>query len=91
MTDGTGLAGDAAALDGADDVDLADQIGRSQRLTNDHLQGVQTEVIVDVTAVDGDGAGAALVDADTSDGGFATAGAVLILSLALVHSLLPPD
>ena len=91
MTDGAGLAGHAAALDGADDIDLADQIGRSQRLTDDHLQGIQAEIIIDITAVDGDGAGAALIDADTGNGGFTTAGAVLILSLALVHSLLPPD
>ena len=37
------------------------------------------------------GTGAALIQANAGDGGFATAGAVLILSLALVHSLLPPD
>ena len=91
MTDGAGLAGNAAALDGADNVDLTDQIGRSQRLTDDHLQGIEAEIIVDIATVDGDGAGAALIDADTGDGGLTTAGAVLILSLALVQSLLPPD
>ena len=91
MTDGAGLAGDAAAFDGADEVDLAEHVGGGQRLTDDHLQRVEAEVIVDVTTVDGDGAGAALIQANAGDGGFATAGAVLILSLALVHSLLPPD
>ena len=58
MTDGACLAGDAAAFDGADQIDLAQQIGSSQRLTDNHLQGVQAEVLIDIPAVDGDGAGA---------------------------------
>ena len=91
MTDGAGLTGHAAALDGADDVNLAEGIGGDQRLTNDQLQGFKAEVIVDVTAIDDDGAGAAFIDADARDGGLPSAGAVLILFLALVHSLLPPD
>ena len=33
-----------------------------QGLTDDQLQGLQAEIIVDVTAVDGDGAGAALIE-----------------------------
>ena len=49
------------------------------------------EVIVDIAAIDGDGAGAFLIQADTGNGGLTTASAVLILSFALVHSLLPPD
>ena len=85
------IAPDAAAFDGADQIDLAQQVGSSQRLTDNHLQGIETEVVVDVTAVDGDSAGAALIQANAGDGRLATAGAVLILSFALVHSLLPPD
>ena len=91
MTDGAGLTGNAAALDGADDVDLADVLGGDQGLTNDQLQGVQTKVVVDVAAVDDDGAGAVLVNANTGDGRLTSAGAVLILSLALVHCKLPPN
>ena len=91
MTDGACLAGDAAAFDGADQIDLAQKVGSSQRLTDNHLQGIETEVVVDVTAVDGDSAGTALIQANAGDGRLATAGAVLILSFALVHSLLPPD
>ena len=51
MADSTGLTGYAAAGDGDDNVNLAQQIGGDQRLTDDQLQGVQTEILVDVTAV----------------------------------------
>ena len=91
VTDRARLTGDAAALDGADDVNLADHVGGDQRLTDDQLQSVQTKVVVDLTTVDDDGAGAVLIDADAGNGGLPSAGAVLILSLALVHSLLPPE
>ena len=91
VTDGACLTGDAAAFDGADQVDLAQKVSGSQRLTDDHLQGIETEIIVDIATVDGNGAGAALIQANAGDGRLATAGAVLILSLALVQSLLPPD
>ena len=63
MTDSAGLAGNAAACDGDNNVNLAQQIGGDQGLTNDQLQGLQTEVIVDITAVDDNGAGAVLVNA----------------------------
>jgi len=86
-----GLTGDAAALNGADEIDLADQLGGGEGLTDDHLQGVQTKIIIDVTAVNRDRAGAALIQTNAGDGRLTSAGAVLILSLALVHTLLPPD
>ena len=91
VADSTGLTGYAAAGDGDDNVNLAQQIGGDQRLTDDQLQGVQTEILVDVTAVDDDGTGAVLVNANTGNGGLTTAGAVKILLLALVHSKLPPN
>ena len=86
MTDGACLTGHAAAGDSDNQVNLAQHVGSDQRLTNQQLQGLQTEVIVDVTAVDGDGTGAAFINTDSGDGGLPTAGALLILSLALVHS-----
>ena len=43
MTDSAGLAGNAAAGDGDNDVNLAQQIGGDQGLTDDQLQGLQTE------------------------------------------------
>ena len=55
VADGAGLTGYAAAGDGDNDVNLAQQIGGDQGLTDDQLQGVQTEILVDVTAVDDDG------------------------------------
>ena len=91
MTDSAGLAGNAAAGDGDNNVDLAQHVGGDQGLTNDQLQGLQTEVIVDITAIDNDGTGAVLVNTNTGNGGLTTAGAVKILLLALVHSKLPPN
>ena len=91
VTDSAGLTGNAAACDGDNDINLANQVGGDQGLTNDQLQGLQTEVIVDVAAIDDDGTGAVLVNANTGNGGLTTAGAVKILLLALVHSKLPPN
>ena len=54
VAQGAGLAGHAAALDGGNDVHLAQGIGGVQGLTDDHLQSLQTEVLVDAAAVDGD-------------------------------------
>ena len=90
VTDSAGLTGNAAASDGDNNVNLANQIGSNQGLTNDQLQGLQTEVIVDVAAVDDDRTGAVLVNTNTGNGGLTTAGAVKILLLALVHVKLPP-
>ena len=88
MTDGAGLAGDAAAGDGADDVHLAHHVGGNQGLPDQELQGVQAEVIVDVPAIDDDGAGTVLINANPGDGGLPPAGAVGILFLAFVHVVL---
>ena len=60
MAHGASLTGDAAAGDGGDDVHLANHAGGDQGLADDELQGLQAEVVVDITAVDGDGAGAVL-------------------------------
>ena len=90
MTQSTGLTGHAAALNGGNDVHLTQGSGGVQGLTNDHLQGLQTEVIVDVTTVDGDGAGAVFEQVHTGHGGLATASTVLIGILGLIHSSFPP-
>ena len=42
------------------DVHLAGGAGGFQGLADDHLQGLQAEIIVNIAAVDGDGTGAAL-------------------------------
>ena len=93
VTDSAGLAGNAAACDGALDVNLIGEANGDQGLTNDELQGVKAEIIVDVTAVDGDNAGAAGNEVNSGDRGLATAGAVHIGSLGYVscHYMLPPS
>lgn len=92
VTDGAGLSGDAAAADGGFDVHLADQTNGVQRLTDDELQGLKTEVIVDVAAVNGDGAGSAGEEMYAGHGRFSAAGAVHISLFALIssHLLFPP-
>ena len=54
MTDGAGLAGEAAALAVDDDVELAGGFGQVQGLTDDHLQGLIAEVLVQGALVDDD-------------------------------------
>ena len=90
VADGAGLAGHAAAGDGSNDVNLAHQLGGDQGLTNDQLQGIQTEVNVDGAAGDGDGASAILKQVDTGDGGLPAAGAIELRLLALIHDSNPP-
>ena len=88
MTQGAGLAGNAAAFHGGNDVHLTQGIGGIQGLADHHLQGLQAEVIVDVAAVDGDGAGAVGEQMHAGHGGLAAAGTVQIRLLALIHSSL---
>ena len=93
VTDGAGLAGDAAAADGGFNVDLAEKVQSGEGLADQQLQGLQTEVIVDIPAVDGDGAGAVGEEVNAGHGGFPTAGPVEISLLAGIHLLssLRPD
>ena len=94
VTDGAGLAGDAAAGDGGLDVHLALHAGGDQGLTDDELQGLKAEIIVDVAAIDGDGAGAVGEKTDAGDRALAAAGPVKIRLLAGIHVLfssLRPD
>jgi len=86
VADGAGLAGETAALDASDNVDLLGSAGELEGLTDDDLQGLKTEVVVNVSVVDGDLAGAG-IKADTGNGRFSTAGAVIIV--AFVHSYVP--
>jgi len=58
MTDSASLTGNTAAGNADDDVVLALQAQQDQRRTDDQLQGLQTEVVVDITIVDGDLTGA---------------------------------
>ena len=60
MTDSTGLTGNAAAGYTANDIELFGGFGKCERLTNDELEGFKTEIIVNVSAVDRDFAGACI-------------------------------
>ncbi|EGE55629.1 hypothetical protein RHECNPAF_890041 [Rhizobium etli CNPAF512] len=75
MANGTGLAGEAAAGNGCDDVELAVTGSRDDRLAQDHLQHRAGEIVREFLAVDDDLAGARL-DPDAGDGVLALAGRV---------------
>ena len=51
VTDSASLTGNTAAGNADDDVILALQAQQDQRRTDDQLQGLQTEVVVDITIV----------------------------------------
>ena len=90
MAQSAGLTADAAALDSSHDVHLALAGGGHQGLTDDHLEGIEAEVLLNIPAVDGDGAGAAGVDLDAGDRGLSAASAVQIGLFRLIHVSLPP-
>ena len=76
VADRTSLAGEAAAGYGALYVELAGGVRRFERLTANHLQGLETEVVVNRTVVDLDLTGAAREQTNAGNGGLSSAGAV---------------
>ena len=86
MPDRAGRTGHAAAGDGGFHVKLLGRLGGGERLTDDELQSLETEVLVQRAAVDGDAAAAVGDEVDTGGGGFPTAGAVSVGTLALLGS-----
>ena len=84
VTDSAGLAGDTAACNVGDDVELTGSTGNAEGLVDDELQSLETEVIIDGTAVDGDLAGAG-INADASDGLLSAAGAVEVGLCTGIH------
>ncbi len=92
MTDGTGLAGHAAAGDAALDIEFIQRTREGQRLADDQLQGFQAKILVELAAVYFDAAGA-LIQTHTGNRLFAAAGAVEIGSFIVIHenSLLPQN
>ena len=90
MTDRTCLAGETAACNGANDIELANVTGNAEGLVNDELQGVQTEIFVDGTTVNGDCAGAG-IQANAGNGTLSSAGSVEIgLSTCISQLSAPP-
>ena len=85
MAHRAGLAGQAAADDGGDDVELAVAVGRDDRLLEDHLQHRTREIGREFLVVDDDLAGARL-DPDAGDGVLALAGGIgAALLVELLH------
>ena len=89
MADCASLTGNTAAGNADDDVILALKAQQDQRRADDQLQGLQTEVAVDVTVVDGDLAGAG-VNANAGNGILTTTSAVEI-RFGFLHIQLPPS
>ena len=58
VTDSAGLAGDTAAVDAADDVELFTRAGEFERLADNELESLKSEIIVYISVVDDDFAGA---------------------------------
>ena len=87
MTDRARLTGHAAAGDSADDVELLAGAGEFEGLTNDQLEGLETEVIVDVSVVDGDLTGAC-IETNSRYRRLSSAGAVKIRCLIVQLSFL---
>ena len=77
MTDRACLTGDAAALYVGNDVVLAYGVGNAERLIDNELEGFKTEILVDVTTVDGDLAGTG-IQTNAGDGALSSAGTVEI-------------
>ena len=89
VADSASLTGNTAAGNTDDDVILALQAQQDQRRTDDQLQGLQTKVVVDVTIVDGDLAGAG-VNANAGNGILTTTSAVEI-RFGFVPVRVPPS
>ena len=77
VTDRACLTGDAAALYVGNDVVLAYGVGNAERLIDNELEGFKTEILVDVTTVDGDLAGTG-IQTNAGDGALSSAGTVEI-------------
>ena len=79
--------GHAAALDIGNDVKLALGLRYAERLVDDELQRIETEIVVDVAVVDRNRT-AAGINADTCNGLLSSAGSVEIRLCAFVHNSL---
>jgi len=82
------LTGDTATVYEGDDIKRTLGTGNAEGLVNDELQGLKTEVLVDVTLVDGDST-RARNDANASYRLLSSAGAVEIGLCTSIHLLCP--
>ncbi len=77
VAEGAGLAGDAAAFDRREDVELLGGLGQQQGLADDHLENVVAEIVVQRVVVDLDLSGSGAQE-DPRGGRLAAAGAVIL-------------
>ena len=78
------LTGDTAAVYVSNDVVLADSVCNAEGLVDDELEGFEAEVIVYVTAVDGDLAGTG-INSYASDGALSSARTIEIRLSTCIH------
>ena len=88
MADCACLTGNAAACNGSNDVELLNGVCEGQGLTNDQLEGLQTEIIINGTAVYSDGAASGIYS-NSCDRVLSSAGAIVI-RLRIVPCSGPP-
>jgi len=75
VADGACLTGDTAAADVGNNVKLAGGFGHTERLVYDEFQRVQTKVLINALAIDGDAAGAG-IQTNAGNGFLTSAGSV---------------
>ncbi len=88
VTDRTCLSGETAALNGCNDIELAGSVGYAEGLVNDELKGLETEVLIDVLAIDGDSTGTG-IKTNASYRALSSASAVKIRLSASIHYSVP--
>ena len=87
VTDSTCLAGEATTVNVSNDVELTLSLGYAEGLVNDELKSIESEVIVDISAVDGDNTGAG-IETNSCNGLFSSTCAVEIgLCTSIQNSL----
>ena len=89
MTDSACLTGYAAARNGCFDIVFACKSRGFEGLTDNELKSFETEIVVNISAVDSYFAGT-LINANAGNGMFLSACSVEIRSFGLVHQFRPP-
>ena len=87
MTDSACLTGNAAALNGADDIELTFGLGNAEGLSNDHFESFEAEIFIDVSAVDGNVTGTG-DKTNASNGALSSAGAGEIGNSGLIVQII---
>ncbi len=84
VADSACLTRETAALYGSNDIKLAHGLGSCERLIDDELEGLKTEIVINGTSVYGDNTGTG-IKTNTSDRLLSSAGAVEIRLCTSIH------